>query len=351
MQAVIIAGGAGTRFWPLSRARRPKQLLPIVGERPLIADTIDRLDGLVRPEDIWVVTHGGLRDSVSAAAPMLRSSRILTEPEPRNTAAAIAFAASVIREDRGDAEVIAILPADHFIRDGARFRAAAEKAAGAAATGSLVVLGVEPTRPETGYGYIRSGLPAEDGLADVEAFVEKPDRQRALSWLADGQYLWNSGMLFTRVDALLAAVARYLPDLSSGLPDVLAAHRAGDGEALASAYASLPDISIDYGVLERSEGIRVLPVSFGWSDVGHWDALPEIRETDREGNVRLGDVVALDCTDCVLVGHDQRVLAAVGLRGMVVVDSEDALLVAPRDRVQEVRAVVERLKSRRDALT
>lgn len=351
MHAVVIAGGSGTRFWPMSRAHRPKQLLAIFGDRPMIAETFGRLEGLVDCGHWWVVTHGGLVDAIAAAVPTLPAENLLTEPEARNTAPAIALAAAVIGRRHGDDAVLGVLPADHYIRDVAGFRAAMARAAEVARGGRIVTLGIEPTRPETGYGYIRCGVGESDGVFDVEAFVEKPDRARALAYLADGRHLWNAGMFFFCVGTLREELERHLPALASRFDSLGEAHEAGDVEGLAALYGALEDLSFDHGVLERSDRVAVLPVSFGWSDVGHWDALPDVRETDSAGNVRLGDVVALDCEQSVLVGHDRRVLAAVGLRDMVVVDSEDALLVAPRDRVQEVRAIVERLKNRRQALT
>lgn len=352
MQVVIMAGGAGTRFWPLSRRHRPKQMLSLFGDRPMVAETVARFDGLVAPEDIWIVTSEQLVDAVAEALPQVPRDNLLAEPMGRNTAPCIGMAAVAIRDRLGRAdEVMAVFPADHFIRDDARFRDTVARAADVAGDGAIVTLGIEPTHPETGYGYIQRGEVADDGSAEATRFVEKPDRDTAMRYLRDGHYLWNAGIFVARVDALLAEFERQLPELNALLEPVAKALIDHDEGALAEAYAKMTPVSVDYGIMEGAERVRVVPAHFGWSDVGHWDALPEVAPTDEQGNVAIGDVVAIDTRDSVLVGHDRRVLAVVGLDRIVVVDSEDALLVAPRDRVQEVRAIVESLKGRDGDLT
>lgn len=344
---MIMAGGAGTRFWPMSRRHRPKQLLSLFGGKPMIAETVARFEGLVPIEQIIVVTADGLVDAIREAVPNLPHGNILAEPVGRNTAPAIGLAASEILRRSGDpATVMTVFPSDHFIRDVPRFRETVALAARIASSGAIVTLGIEPTTPETGYGYIRRGEMADDGSAAVEQFVEKPPRETALEYFADGNYLWNAGMFAFRLDTILGEIERQMPALHGALGAIAEALTVGDLVRYAELFEKLESISIDYGVMEKATSVRVIPVSFGWSDVGHWDTLPEVASTDARGNVTIGDVVAIDCDDSVLVGHDRRVLAAVGLQRIVVVDSEDAILVAPRDRVQEVRKVVESLRNR-----
>jgi mannose-1-phosphate guanylyltransferase len=346
MHVVIMAGGAGTRFWPLSRRRRPKQLLTLFGDQPMIAQTVSRFDGLVPPEKILIVTNESLADAVLEAVPQIPRENVLLEPVGRNTAPCIGMAAVAVRERTGDtSEVLAVFPADHFIRDEESFRSAVSLAVEQAERGAIVTLGIEPTKPETGYGYIRCGVPVAPDVKVADAFVEKPDRDTALRYLTDGNYLWNSGMFCFRIDTILVEFERQLPDMSQKL-EALAPTIGTDAEQFAEIFASIEPVSIDYGVMEGAANVHVVPVSFGWSDVGHWDALPSVAETDDSGNVAIGDVITIDCRDSVLIGHDDRVLAAVGLDRIVVVDTEDAVLVAPRDRVQEVRAIVDALKMR-----
>ncbi len=347
MHVVIMAGGAGTRFWPLSRRHRPKQLLTLFGGTPMITQTVARFAGLVPLERILIVTSESLANDIAEAVPDLPAENILLEPAARNTAPCIGMACVALRERLGNSdEVVAVFPADHFIRDVSAFQAAVQQAATEAETGAIVTLGVEPTVPETGYGYIHTGKELSPGVLSVEAFVEKPNRVRALEYLTDGNYLWNSGMFCFRIDAMLGEMARQMPELSAQLEAMAPALTSGDAAALAAVFENVESESIDYGIMEGAERVRVVPVRFGWSDVGHWDALPSVAETDDAGNVTMGDVVAVDCRDSVLIGHDDRVLAAVGLDHVVVVDTEDAMLVASRDRVQEVRAIVEALKKR-----
>ncbi|MCB9506245.1 MAG: NTP transferase domain-containing protein [Myxococcales bacterium] len=347
MHVVIMAGGAGTRFWPLSRRHRPKQLLSLFGETPMITQTVARFEGMVPVDHIWIVTNDALGDAIAEAVPGVPRENILTEPVARNTAPCIGLAAAAIRArtGRGD-EVMAVFPADHFIRDRAAFQAAVAHAVREAESGAIVTLGIEPTKPETGYGYIRCGDALEDGVMTADAFVEKPDAETALAYLTDGHYLWNSGMFAFRVDAILDELDRQLPTLGAQVRAMEPLLAAGDDAALTALFEEIQPVSIDYGVMEGARNVRVVPVRFGWSDVGHWDALPQVADTDDSGNVLMGDVVAVDCRESVLMGNDARVLAAVGLDRLVVVDTVDAVLVAPRDRVQEVRAIVEALKGR-----
>ena len=336
VHAVILAGGSGTRFWPLSRARKPKQFLSLVTDRTLIAETFLRVEPLSPAERTWVVCGkehvGGVRESL----PDLPEKHLLVEPAARNTAPAIGLACvEALREDR-DATLM-VLPSDHHIARPDAFRSALSAAVRASENGDLLTLGIQPTRAETGYGYLRRGAEKGSGVFAVDAFVEKPDAATAQRYLQDPAYSWNAGIFVFRADAMLDAIRRHLPKVHEGLT------RGAD-------FTALQSISIDYGVMEpeakTTRRIALVPGDFGWSDVGSFAALPEVRALDARGNAVSGDAIAIDCDDCVVLSEGNRLVAAVGLHGLCVVDAGDALLVVPRDRAQDVRAVVDALKAR-----
>ena len=336
LHAVILAGGSGTRFWPLSRAKKPKQFLSLVTDRTLIAETFVRVEPLCSSERTWVVCGKDHVAGVREALPDLQDEHLLVEPAARNTAPAIGLACvHALREDP-DA-ILMILPSDHHIARPEAFRTALSAAAQASQNGDLLTLGVQPTRPETGYGYLRRGAERRPGVFAVDAFVEKPDAATAQRYLQDPAYSWNAGIFVFRADAMLEALRRHLPKVHEGLT------RGRD-------FATLQSISIDYGVMEpesqTTHRIALVPGDFGWSDVGSFAALPEVRALDARGNAVSGDAVAIDCEDCVVLSEGKRLVAVVGLRGLCVVDAGDALLVVPRDRAQDVRAVVDALKAR-----
>jgi len=336
LHAVILAGGSGTRFWPLSRAKKPKQFLSLVTDRTLIAETFVRVEPLCSAERTWVVCGKDHVAGVREALPGLDQKHLLVEPAARNTAPAIGLACvHALREDP-DATLM-ILPSDHHIARPDEFRAALSAAAQASQNGDLLTLGIQPTRPETGYGYLRRGAEKGPGVFAVDAFVEKPDAATAQRYLQDPAYSWNAGIFVFRADAMLEALRRHLPKVHEGLT------RGGD-------FAGLQSISIDYGVMEpesqTTRRIALVPGDFGWSDVGSFAALPEVRAVDARGNAVSGDAIAIDCEDCVVLSEGKRLVAVVGLRGLCVVDAGDALLVVPRDRAQDVRAVVDALKAR-----
>lgn len=346
--AVVMAGGAGTRFWPLSRHRRPKQVLRLAGDRSLLAQTVDRLQPLVPLERIQVVTVAVVAEAVRQELPGLPAANLLLEPEGRDTAACLGWAAWRLAA-RGDDAVMVVVPADHVIPDGEALRRALAVAAAVAAEGEcLVTLGLRPTRPETGFGYLELSPEARhrDGLAvhRVHRFVEKPDLAGARAMVAAGNFRWNAGMFAWRVSVLQEAIRRHLPDLAQGLDHLLAdAERSGEAAALARHYQHLPRTSIDFGVMERAEHVAAVAVDFAWSDVGSWPALSEVLPATESG-VSLGDVVALDSNNCVLVS-DGPLVAVAGVQDLVVVATADAVLVVPRDQAQRVKELVERLRT------
>jgi mannose-1-phosphate guanylyltransferase len=344
MQALVLAGGSGTRFWPLSRRTRPKQLLALEGGSTLLQRTVERLQPLVQPRDVWVCTTAALAEAVAAQLPEVPAAQVLAEPEGRNTAPAIAWAvASMPAERRG--EPVVVLPADHRIGDDAAFREVMAQAADAAAGGQVLALGVRPRWAETGYGYLELAEPLAAGSGAAAAaprrvvrFVEKPDRARAEAFVASGRYLWNGGIFAFRGDTLLSLVERHLPALAAGLDAI-----AREPRRLEETYRTLPAISIDHGVMEKLDHLATLPLDCGWSDLGSWEALAEVLPRDRDGNSVYGDVVAVGCRDSLLWA-EEGTLSAVGLEGMVAVRTGDAVLVIPRQRSQEVREIVDRLR-------
>jgi mannose-1-phosphate guanylyltransferase len=344
LHAVLLAGGSGTRFWPLSRAQKPKQFLRLVTGRTLLAETYARILPLASAARTWVVCGGAHVEGVREALPDLPGAHLVVEPVARNTAPAIGLAAvHALREDRE--AVLLVLPSDHHIADPQRFRDALQTAARIAGQGDLVTLGIRPTRPETGYGYLRRGAEREPGVFAVEAFVEKPDATTAQRYLADGRYSWNAGIFVLRADAYLEALRRHLPEVHGGLRQI-----AADPARAAEIFPRFPSISIDYGVMEpESKSTRrialVAAEEIGWSDVGSFATLPEVRELDARGNAVSGDVLTIDCADCVVLADAGRLVAVVGMKGACVIDAGDAMLVVPRERAQDVRAVVEALKA------
>jgi mannose-1-phosphate guanylyltransferase len=339
---VLLAGGSGTRFWPRSRLRLPKQLLPIAARRTMLEETAARVAPLVGPAHTWVVTTRAQARAVRAVLP---AAQVLVEPAARNTAAAVALAAVRVARHNPRAPM-AVLPADHAIGDVAAFRADLKLALDVAErTGALVTLGVVPTGPETGYGYIRVGRPIEGEnarVAWVRSFVEKPDRARAEALLAGAGTLWNAGIFAWRADAILAALRAHLPAL---LGPIEAAVARGGRAALDRAYRRVPAVSIDTGVLEHVRRIAVVRARFAWSDVGSWAALEGLWRDGRPNAVR-GRAVAIDSTGCV-VDSPARLVALLGVENLVVVDTPDALLVCRKERAQDVRLVVEALRRRR----
>jgi mannose-1-phosphate guanylyltransferase/mannose-6-phosphate isomerase len=352
---VILAGGMGTRLWPLSREHYPKQLMPVMGgDHSLLQLTAMRLSGIQDIARPVVVCNEDHRFMVAAQLQLdgLRPSAILLEPVGRNTAPAAAVAAIEAAKDGSD-PVLLVMPSDHVIRDNEGFRAAVEMGARVASEGHLVTFGVKPDRPATGYGYIKMGAALEfdappmktgPGAYRIDEFVEKPDQDRANQYLAAGKYLWNSGMFVFKSSV-------YLDELERLSPDMFAASREAYSKARqdldflrldVGSFTSCPNDSIDYAVMERTSKGTVIPVDVGWSDVGSWSSLHEIRDKDGDGNVFIGDVLGEDVRKCYLQSTG-RLIAALGIENQVVVETDDAVLVAAIDRVQDIKSLVNKL--------
>ncbi len=348
LHAVILAGGRGERFWPLSRRSRPKQLLPLLDDRSMLAHTIGRVRGLIDSSDIWIITAADLKPRVEAFAPDVSGSHVVGEPVGRNTAPAIALAAWWIRGAGPDA-VIAVLPSDHRVEPDDRFREELARAAKTARErGAIVTFGIPPTRAEVGYGYVELGEPVEPGspFHRVKAFREKPDAPTASRYASDGRHLWNAGLFVFTPETMLEEIRAHAPEIANLLPDL--PDRPGEDRdaALRQFYGAAPSISIDYAVMERSQRTLVARAGFAWDDLGSWAALASSGPRDPRGNVVRGSAVLEDCRE-VIAFADGGLVAALGVEGLVIVRTEDVTLVCPRDRAQEVRAIVERLKSRK----
>jgi len=352
MYIVILAGGSGTRFWPLSRTSRPKQLISITGDRTMLQRTVERVLPL-KPKRILIVTNHLQADETSRQVSSYDTIPIdvISEPMAKNTAPAIGLAATIIaaHDPKG---TMAVLPADHFIRDEEALLQTISLSAKSAANGYLVTLGIMPTRPETGYGYIEADMELRgDGPFPVVRFVEKPAFETALSYLQAGNFFWNSGMFLWRADVILEEIKTYIPELGQALAKINFNSDVWELSDLKSQvevmFKNLTSVSIDYGVMEKSTRVQVVPVEMGWSDVGSWSAIPEVVEANNDGNflINTGDYVAINSKNCVVYG-DKQTIATVGVDDLIVVSTPEALLVCHRDAAQDVKKVVEELTAR-----
>jgi len=352
LYVVIMAGGSGTRFWPLSRRKSPKQLQAIVGEEPLIRSTTARFEGLVRPEHIFVITGPDQDEPTRRVLPEIPAGNVVVEPEGRDTAAAIALGAALLLK-RDPEAMMAVVPADHLIKPTGVFQATIAAAADVAVrTDYLILFGIRPTFAATGYGYIRYGDKLEEaagGMAvrQVKAFTEKPDERTARDYLESGEYYWNSGIFVWRAAHILREIARFLPDHGAAFEKIGAAlGTSAERKVLAAEYARLKKISIDYAVLEKASDVAVLEAAYQWDDVGSWLALERHMDRDAAGNVAVGNALAAGSTGCILHSSGKRLVAALDLTNMLVVDTDDVVLICPKNRDQDVKRLVEELRKR-----
>lgn len=345
--AVIMAGGGGTRFWPLSRQSVPKQILNLSGNDVMINETIARNNPVIPVENIYVVAnksqYDGLRKVLSDGIP---AENILLEPVGRNTAACIGYAAVIINKRCGES-IVCVFPSDAYISDTAKYADVLKLACECAEnTDMIVTIGIKPTHPSTGYGYIKYGQPEfKKGIYYVEEFIEKPSLDNARKYLSEGKYLWNSGIFVWRTSVILRNFERFLPKLFKQLKSI--EQYAGTDEqnsVVESLYPKLQSISVDYGILERSDEVLVIPGDFGWSDVGSWDALGAMFPPDGSGNIVKADHIGIDTKNSIVFGS--KLIATIGLNAMVVVSTEDAVLICPKDRAQEVKNIVDIIKAK-----
>jgi mannose-1-phosphate guanylyltransferase len=349
LHAVILAGGRGERFWPLSRRSRPKQFLPLLDDRSMLTHTLERVRDVVDPRDIWIITARDLKREAESLAPEVSPAQVIGEPMGKNTAPAIALAAWWIQDASSDS-VITVLPSDHRIEPQERFREELTRAAKAALDLSVIVtFGVPPTRPETGYGYIESGDPVEPGsvLRKVAAFREKPDPETAARYVSDGRHLWNAGMFVFPPRTMLEEIRAHAPEIAAALASVPRNAKDGIGNALEGFYRRAPSISIDYAVMERSKRAIVARAGFFWDDLGSWAAIGTRGSRDPLGNVVRGLAILHDCKG-VITFAETGLVAGVGVEDLVIVRTPDVTLVCRRDRAQDVRAIVEQLKTREE---
>lgn len=339
---VIMAGGGGTRFWPLSRKKLPKQLLNLSGNGLMINETIERMANFINRENIFIVTTKEQADKMNELVDE-GINNILVEPSARNTAACIGYAAMEIVKKHGDG-VMCILPSDHHIKDEEEFTRILNIAIEEAySEDKLVTIGVTPTFPSTGYGYINFDREDTSSIKKVEAFVEKPNYETALKYIKSKEYLWNSGMFIWKASVILQNFERFLPRVSNILIKIgEAMNTSNEYKVIEELYTKIPSISIDYGIMERSDNVVVIEGDFGWSDVGSWDTLGAIYETDEFGNIITGEQINLETYNCISYS-DKRLIATMGIRDTIIVETEDVVLVCAKDKAQDVKKIVERL--------
>ena len=343
MIALIMAGGIGSRFWPLSRKTNPKQYLNILGEKSMIRLTAERLLPLIDWDDIHVVTSEDQVQLVKQHLPELPHSNIIVEPFGRNTAPCIALSAFELGRKYQGNEVMIVLPADHDIKDRDRFLQSLRDAQKIADQGNLVTFGIEPDYPATGYGYIEKGDAHETGVFHVKQFKEKPDRETAEEFLESGNYLWNSGMFCWRIDTIRKQFRILLPRIESLLQEIQEKRKNGCFD-ISDTYRKMPKIPIDIGIMEQAEKRFVIPVSYGWSDVGGWRALYEMSEKDSRENVTRGDVVSLDTEKCYI--RSKRLVATIDVSDLVIVETDDAILISKMDSSERVKEIQEEIERR-----
>jgi mannose-1-phosphate guanylyltransferase len=343
--AIIMAGGIGSRFWPRSREKAPKQLMKIFGENTMIQDTVCRLEGIVNRDKIFVITNEIQKEEVIKQLPEIPEENVIDEPFGKNTAACIGLAAAIIKKRNSDAVMIT-LPADHFIKDVEEFRENIKTAIDFAyKSKGLITIGINPNRPETGYGYIQiDEKNNEDHIHKVLTFAEKPNLATAKRFMKAGDFLWNSGMFIWSVDTIWNEIKIYMPDLYAGIEELYSAYdTAKFKKVLRKVYGQLKSISIDYGIMEKSNKVYLIKGFFDWSDVGSWEAVYELSEKDSDDNAKTGDVYTSD-TFSSYVYSPHKFTAVLGGHNLLVIDTKEALLICDRNHAQDVKDIVDYLK-------
>jgi mannose-1-phosphate guanylyltransferase len=345
LTALIMAGGAGTRFWPMSREKNPKQYLKIVSDNSMIRMTFDRLTPILAGENAYVVTSELQSPLVKRELPELPAQNIILEPFGMNTAPAIGLSAMLMsRRYKGD-DIMLVLPSDHVIKDTDKFCASIAPAMAFANNGYLVTFGIKPSYPATGFGYIESGNNLGAGF-EVRCFKEKPDSKTAAHFIEKGNYYWNSGMFVWRIDAILAAYKELAPEIYALLTEINALwDKEGENADISALYSKMPKIPVDVGIMERSARTAVIPVDYGWSDVGGWKALMEMEESDPNGNVLLCNSEVIDSKSNYV--HSGKMVALIGVNNLIVVETPDAILIADRDKSEQVKEIVNALRRKK----
>ena len=352
--ALIMAGGSGERFWPKSRSAKPKQLLPITGEKTMIQQTVERLAGIVDPSRILIITNQAQHKEMLRQLPSLSSSHVLAEPVGRDTAACIGLAALLIGNEDPKASMV-VLPADHFIQNKNAFSKTINDCFGVVEeTDCLMTIGITPSFPATGYGYLHSGklqqTSFQTSFRTVEKFVEKPVLEKAKEYLGSGEYFWNSGMFLWKTQRILSEIEKQMPGLSSGLCSILEGLKQGIplDKLLEAIYPTLEKKSIDYGIMESARNILAATASFDWDDIGSWEAIGKHFKADENGNVIIGQAKLINCRNCLVYNltEDHFLMAsAIDLTDMILVQTEDAVMICPKDSCQQVKKIVEQIKA------
>jgi mannose-1-phosphate guanylyltransferase len=346
LYAVILAGGKGERFWPRSRKDLPKQLLNLSDAKTMVESTIERITPFVRTDHIFLVARHSIKQNLNALKLPIPKGNFLFEPHGRNTAPALCLAAFTIACIDPESIMI-VLPADHFIRDKKAFLRCIQKAIAAAKHDFLVTFGIVPTRPETGFGYIECGECISEDVCVVKRFKEKPSQKKANEFIKSGRFLWNSGIFVWKTKRIIEAFHTHQPDLAKKMEACCTARNKTErNRLLLRAYDKAESISIDYAVMEKASNVAMVRASFGWDDVGAWNALERILEANEDGNVLVGNVVSVDMKDSIVVS-DGGVIGVIGVKNLVVVHTEDATLIIPKERAQEVRDIVRQLQSKK----
>ncbi len=335
---LILAGGKGERFWPLSRRNLPKQFISLWGKTSFLQDTFKRALGLTSLDKIYVITNKNQAGLIKKHLPSLKRENIIAEPESKNTAVCIGLASVVLKRLDPDSLTV-IMPSDHLIKGNSNFKTLIKKAIGLAKrTGSLILVGIKPTYPETGFGYLRLSGNDKEGIYNVRSFIEKPSLKKAESFIKDRNYAWNSGLFIWKTESILSAIKKHLPGLYKGLEDIsIHLGKKELKEIIRKHYSHFENISIDKGVLEKFNQIKALVSDFFWCDAGSWKALEHFLPKDRFGNTVKGNFIGIDTADCIVFGENSHLFATVGLNNLILVKSKGATLICPKDRLDEVK--------------